>query len=160
MTVSVRRAIPGDVSSILDMIVALAVYEREPDAVKATEESLAATLFGPNPQVFVHIAEKDGKAVGLALWFLTYSTWTGRPSLYLEDLFVADSARGDGTGRLLLAALAREARALGCARMDWAVLDWNEPAKGFYARIGAKHSTGWEPWRIEGEALDRLAQSA
>ena len=160
MTISVRRAVPGDVSSILDMIVALAVYEREPDAVKATEDSLRATLFGSNPQVFVHIAKKDGKAVGMALWFLTYSTWTGRPSLYLEDLFVADSARGDGVGRMLLAALAKEARAIGCARMDWAVLDWNEPAKGFYARIGARHATGWEPWRIEGDALDRLAQSA
>ncbi|MBB5684571.1 GNAT family N-acetyltransferase [Sphingobium boeckii] len=157
MTVSVRRAVPGDVSHILDMIVALAVYEQEPDAVKATEDSLGQTLFGPNPQVFVHIAEQDGKAIGLALWFLTYSTWTGRPSLYLEDLFVADSARGDGVGRMLLAALAREAKALGCARMDWAVLDWNEKARGFYMRIGAHHSTGWEPWRIEGEALERLA---
>lgn len=159
MTISIRRAVPGDLSSILDMIVALAVYEREPDAVKATEDSLGKTLFGPNPQVFVNIAEKQGKAVGLALWFLTYSTWTGRPSLYLEDLFVADSARGDGVGRLLLGALAREAKALGCARMDWAVLEWNEKARGFYTAIGAHHSTGWEPWRIEGDALDRLAQS-
>ena len=157
MSITIRRAIPTDVSAILDMVVALAVYERMPDAVNATEDSLAQTLFGPDPRVFVHVADRDGKAVGIALWFLTYSTWTGKPSLYLEDLFVADAARGTGTGRLLFSALAREAQALGCARMDWAVLDWNDNAKGFYAQIGAHHSTGWEPWRIEGAALDRLA---
>lgn len=157
MTVKIRPAVPGDEAAILGMVIALAVYEREPDAVKATEESLRATLFGDNPQVFAHIAELDGAPVGLALWFLTYSTWTGAPSLYLEDLFVAEAARGTGTGRALLTALAREAKALGCARMDWAVLDWNEKARAFYTHIGAHHSKGWEPWRIEGDALERLA---
>ncbi len=157
MTVTIRSAVPGDEAAILRMVVALAVYEREPDAVKATETSLRATLFGDNPQVFAHLAEIDGEIVGLALWFLTYSTWTGAPSLYLEDLFVAETARGTGTGRALLSALAREAKTRGCARMDWAVLDWNEKAREFYTHIGAHHSKGWEPWRIEGEALDRLA---
>lgn len=157
MTVTIRPATPGDEADILRMVIALAVYEREPDAVKATEESLRATLFGDNAQVFAHLAEIDGQIVGLALWFLTYSTWTGAPSLYLEDLYVADSARGTGTGRALLATLAREAKARGCARIDWAVLDWNENAKKFYSHIGAHHSVGWEPWRIEGEALERLA---
>jgi GNAT superfamily N-acetyltransferase len=157
MTVTIRPAVPGDGAAILRMVVALAVYEREPDAVKATEASLHATLFGDNPQVFAHLAEIDGEIVGLALWFLTYSTWTGAPSLYLEDLFVAETARGTGTGRALLSALAREAKTRGCARMDWAVLDWNEKAREFYTHIGAYHSKGWEPWRIEGEALDRLA---
>lgn len=158
MSVTIRPARLGDEAAILDMVVALAVYEREPDAVKATEESLRATLFGEQPQVFAHIAEFDGEPVGLALWFLTYSTWTGRPSLYLEDLFVAEAARGTGAGRALLTALAREAKARGCARMDWAVLDWNEKARQFYRHIGAHHAKGWEPWRIEGEALEQLAK--
>src|SRR5690606_26112290 len=89
MTITIRPAAPGDVALILDMVRALAVYEREPDAVRATEQSLGETLFGADPRVFVHIAERDGQPLGIALWFLTYSTWTGRPSLYLEDLFVA-----------------------------------------------------------------------
>jgi GNAT superfamily N-acetyltransferase len=158
MTITIRPAAPGDVKTILDMVVALAVYEREPDAVKATEQSLGETLFGADPQVFTFIAEVNGVPAGIALWFLTYSTWTGRPSLYLEDLFVNEIGRGSGVGGALMSALAREAKARGCARIDWAVLDWNEKAKDFYARIGAKRQTGWEPWRIEGAALDRLAE--
>lgn len=158
MTITIRPAQLGDEGDILRMVIALAVYEREPDAVQATVESLRDNLFCENPQVFAHVAEKDGQMVGLALWLLTYSTWTGAPSLYLEDLFVSRRVRGTGTGRALLATLAREAKARGCARMDWAVLDWNENAKDFYHHIGAHHSVGWEPWRIEGEALDRLAE--
>lgn len=157
MSVVIRPARPGDEADILRLVIALAVYEREPDAVKATEDSLRATLFGDNPQVFAHLAELDGQTVGLALWFLTYSTWTGAPSLYLEDLYVAEPARDTGTGRALLATLAREARVRGCARMDWSVLDWNDKAKQFYRHIGAHHAAGWEPWRIEGDALDALA---
>lgn len=157
MSARVRRAERADVPEILRLVVALAVYEREPDAVKATEASLHEALFGENPSVFVHVAEADGEIVGIALWFLTYSTWTGRPSLYLEDFFVTEAARGKGAGRALFQALAREARARGCARIDWAVLDWNEKAKSFYRHIGGHHSTGWQPWRLEGEALDRLA---
>ncbi|MFN3819835.1 N-acetyltransferase family protein [Blastomonas sp.] len=158
MSVSIRPARPGDEAAILRLVIALAVYEREPDAVQATEDSLRKTLFGENPQVFAHLAEMDGEVVGLALWLLTYSTWTGAPSLYLEDLFVCRRARGTGTGRALLTTLAREAKARGCARMDWAVLDWNDKAKDFYHHIGAHHSKGWEPWRIEGDALERLAE--
>jgi len=157
VTVTIRPAVPGDESEILRLIVALAVYEREPDAVKATAASLRATLFGEVPRVWAHLAEQDGRAIGMALWFLTYSTWTGKPTLYLEDLFVEDTARGSGAGKALFRALAGTAKRLGCGRMDWAVLDWNEPAKGFYARIGAKRSTGWEPWRLEGAALAALA---
>lgn len=148
---------PGDEAAILALIVALAVYEREPDAVRATEESLRQTLFGKGAEVFAHVAEIDGRVEGVALWFRTYSTWTGRPSLYLEDLFVSEAARGLGTGLALFRALAREAKAQGCARIDWAVLDWNETAKAFYRHLGAHRSAGWEPWRIEGAALDRLA---
>ena len=156
-TVTIRAARPGDEADILRLVIALAVYEREPDAVRATEDSLRETLFGDNPQVFAHLAELDGQTVGLALWFLTYSTWTGAPSLYLEDLYVAEASRGTGTGRALLATLAREAKARGCARMDWSVLDWNDKAKQFYLHIGAYHSQGWEPWRLDGDALDQLA---
>ena len=157
MNVTIRSATPADVPDILRLIIALAVYEREPDAVKATEASLHETLFGDSPSVFVFVAEQQGRVIGVALWFLTYSTWTGRPSLYLEDLFVEPEARGSGAGRALFQALAREAKARNCARIDWAVLDWNESARGFYASLGGFHSTGWQPWRLEGEALDRLA---
>lgn len=158
MTVTIRRAEPRDVPDILRLVVALAVYEREPDAVKATEESLGRTLFGPDAQVFAHVVEEGGAVVGTAVWFLTYSTWTGRPSLYLEDLFVAERMRGRGVGRLVFRTLAREALARGCARIDWAVLTWNEAAKGFYRAIGGQFAKGWEPWRLEGEALALVAE--
>jgi len=156
--VIVRRAIPADVPAILRMIVALAVYEREPDAVKATDASLMQSLFGDDPHVFAHVAELDGKVVGIAVWFLNYSTWTGRPGIYLEDLFVADAARGTGAGKALLKALAQEAQARGCARIDWAVLNWNTPAMNFYSAIGARPQSGWQPWRIDGKALEELAR--
>lgn len=157
MSVAIRTARPGDEADILRLITALAVYETEPDAVKATEDSLRATLFGEVPRVWAHLAELDGRVVGLALWFLTYSTWTGKPTLYLEDLFVEETARGTGTGLALFRALAAEAKARDCGRMDWAVLDWNETAKRFYSHIGGQQTTGWETWRLEGEALERLA---
>jgi GNAT superfamily N-acetyltransferase len=156
--VIVRRAIPADVPAILRLIVALAVYEREPDAVKATEASLTQSLFGEDVHVHAHVVELDGEVVGIAVWFLNYSTWTGRPGIYLEDLFVADAARGTGAGRALLKALAREAQARGCARIDWAVLNWNTPAMDFYRTLGARQQTGWQPWRIDGAALEELAR--
>ena len=156
MSATIRAARPGDEPDILRLITALAVYEREPDAVKTTLADLTEALFGDHPRVWVHLAEQDGRAVGVALWFLTYSTWSGRPTLYLEDLFVEESARGTGTGLALFRALGAEAKRLRCARMDWAVLDWNTPAKAFYTRMGARHVTGWEPWRLDGEGLERL----
>jgi GNAT superfamily N-acetyltransferase len=153
----IRRAAPDDVADILRLIRDLAAYEREPDAVEATVDMLAATLFGGGTHVHAHVAEQNGAIVGTAIWFLNYSTWTGRPGLYLEDLFVDEGARGGGVGRALLVALAREAVSRGCARMDWAVLDWNEDAMAVYRAIGARPSAGWQPWRLEGEALARLA---
>ena len=159
MSIAVRPAQPGDEAEILRMIRALATFEREPDAVLATEAMLAESLFGAGSHVHAHIAEQDGRSVGLALWFLNYSTWTGRAGLYLEDLFVDPEARRAGIARALFGALAEEAMARGCARIDWAVLDWNEPAMGFYRRIGARRSEGWQPWRLEGEALARLGSS-
>ena len=152
----VRRATPADVSAILRLIIALAVYEREPDAVKATEESLAASLFSDDAHVFAHVAEHAGEVVGIAVWFLNYSTWTGKPGIYLEDLFVDDAARGLGVGKAMFKALAGEAERLGCARIDWAVLDWNTPAMDFYRAIGGRPQSGWQPWRIDGAALEGL----
>jgi len=152
----VRRATPADVPAILRLIIALAVYEREPDAVKATEDSLTASLFSDNAHVFAHVAEHDGEVVGIAVWFLNYSTWTGRPGIYLEDLFVSEAARGTGAGKALFKALAEEAERLGCARIDWAVLDWNTPAMDFYRAIGGRPQSGWQPWRIDGAALEDL----
>jgi GNAT superfamily N-acetyltransferase len=154
--VIVRRATPADVPAILDLIVALAVYEREPNAVKATADSLMRSLFGDDAHVFAHVADLDGEVVGIAVWFLNYSTWTGRSGIYLEDLFVSEAARGTGAGKALFQALAKEAKERGCARIDWAVLDWNTPAMDFYRAIGGRPQTGWQPWRIEGTALERL----
>ena len=154
----VRKAMPADVPAILRLIVALATYEREPDAVRATEQSLMETLFADNAQVHAHVAEHEGKVVGIAIWFLNYSTWTGRPGLYLEDLFVADEARGTGAGKALFQALAREAQTRGCARIDWAVLDWNSSAMDFYRAIGGRAQSGWQPWRMDGPALIKMAE--
>lgn len=154
----IRTAAPGDVPDILRLIRALATYEHEPDAVKATEESLHQTLFAHDAQVFGHVAEIDGEVVGIAVWFLNYSTWTGKPGIYLEDLFVSEAARGTGAGRALFRALAQEARRRGCARIDWAVLDWNTPAMDFYRAIGGRAQSGWQPWRLDGAALEAMAR--
>jgi GNAT superfamily N-acetyltransferase len=158
MTVAIRRARPGDEHDILRLIRALATYERESDAVKATPEGLAALLFGEVPRVFAHVAELDDKVVGIAVWFFNFSTWTGRHGLYLEDLFVDPDARGGGIARALFKALADEAKARDCVRLDWGVLDWNELAKGFYRHLGGRHNLGWEPWRLDGAALEALQE--
>ena len=160
MSLAIRSAQPGDEGEILRMVCALAAFEREPDAVKANEAMLAETLFAPGGHVHAHLAERDGRAVGLALWFLNFSTWTGRPGLYLEDLFVDPGERRSGVARKLMVALAEEAVARGCARMDWAVLDWNVEAMRFYETIGAHRAKGWQPWRLEGGALTKLALTA
>nr|WP_243843216.1 GNAT family N-acetyltransferase [Sphingomonas vulcanisoli] len=138
------------------MIRHLATYERQPDAVEATEDSLRETLFTEGAQVFAHVAERQGAIVGIAVWFLNYSTWTGRSGIYLEDLVVDESVRGSGAGRALFEELGREARRLGAKRIDWAVLDWNAPAMAFYRAIGGRPQSGWEPWRIDGAALEAL----
>lgn len=163
MTVTIRPARPGDEDDILSLVRALADYEREPDAVEATPEGLRAHLFGDQPRVFAHVAEDDGTSdgpsgvVGIAVWFLNFSTWTGRHGIYIEDLFVDPAVRGAGVARALVGALAAEAAARGYARIDWAVLNWNELAKGFYRRLGARHNATWETWRLDGEALAALA---
>jgi GNAT superfamily N-acetyltransferase len=156
MSAMIRPARPGDEADILRLIQALADYEREPDAVETTAEELRAQLFADVPRVFAHVAEHDGSIVGIAVWFLNFSTWTGRHGIYLEDLFVDPAVRASGVARGLMRALAAEAKAQGCARMEWAVLDWNEPAKAFYRRLGARHNETWESWRLDGEALAAL----
>jgi GNAT superfamily N-acetyltransferase len=157
MTVTVRAARDGDEAEILRLVKALAAYENEPDAVKATAGSLRAILFGEAPKAFAHIAEQDGRVVGMAVWFFNFSTWTGRHGIFLEDLFIDPEVRNAGVARLLFRALAAEAKSHDCARIDWQVLDWNDLAKGFYRKLGARHNAAWEPWRLDGAALDALA---
>ena len=158
MTRIVRLAAPADVPVILELVHELAVYEREPDAVEATEEMLRTALFGPAPTASCHVAlGDDGEVVGFALWYVTFSTWKGRPGLWLEDLFVRPSARGLGLGKALLHELASVCVARGYARFEWWVLDWNAPALGFYASLGAVPQDEWTVHRVDGDALRELA---
>jgi GNAT superfamily N-acetyltransferase len=153
----IERASEDDVSLILTMIKALADYERLAPAVVATEETVRNTLFGSNPSAEVLIARIGTEAVGFAVWFFSYSTFLARPGLYLEDLFVLPRWRGHGIGHALLVHLATIAVAHQCARMEWSVLDWNEPAIRFYRRIGARPMDGWTLFRLTGGALEDLA---
>ena len=157
MATTIRTATPADIPQILNFIRALAVYEREPDAVIATEADLLRDGFGPNPFYFCLIAEHDGKPAGFAFYFFDYSTWLGRPGIYLEDLFVHPEFRGLGIGKALLKQVAAIALEKNCARLKWSVLDWNTPAIDFYRAMGAEFMDEWTNVRIAGEALERLA---
>lgn len=153
-----RPATEADLDTIIELIRALAEYEREPDAVRLDRADLGRHLFGPRPYAEVILAETEaGASAGFALFFHNFSTWEGRPGIYLEDLFVRPQYRGEGYGKALLAALARLARERGCARLEWAVLDWNEPAIRFYRALGAVPLDEWTTYRLTGEALARLA---
>jgi GNAT superfamily N-acetyltransferase len=153
----IRPATVDDVPVVLTLVHELARYEREPDAVLATEETLAAALFGDNPRVFCHVAEDSaGAVVGFAVWFFNFSTWLGRHGVYLEDLFVRPESRGAGHGRALLTELARIAVANDCGRVEWAVLDWNVDAQAFYSSLGAQPMDEWTTWRLTGHALGAL----
>ena len=154
----IRTATPDDVPVLLQLVRELAVYEREPDAVETTEPMLHAALFGFSPVASCHVAEQDGQVVGFALWYVTFSTWKGVPGLWLEDLFVRPAARGTGLGRALLEALAGVCVERGYARFEWWVLDWNEPAIGFYRALGAVPQDDWTTMRVDGEALRALAR--
>jgi GNAT superfamily N-acetyltransferase len=153
----IRPTTPADVPTVLQLVRDLATYERDPDAVKATEATLHEALFGAKPVAEAVLAEIEGRAVGVALFFTNFSTWTGKPGIYLEDLFVREEARGSGAGTALLKHLAGIAVARGCTRFEWAVLDWNASAIGFYKSIGARAMDDWTIMRVEGEALARLA---
>lgn len=139
------------------MICELAIYEKEPDAVVATEKDLENKLFSANPAVFAHVAEVDGKVVGFALWFLNYSTWLGKHGIYLEDLYVKPQARGKGVGKSLLRALAALCIERDYGRLEWWVLDWNSPAIDFYRTQGAVPMDEWTVHRLTGSALTEFA---
>jgi GNAT superfamily N-acetyltransferase len=157
LSTTIREAVSGDVPLILEFIRGLAVYEREPDAVTATEADLLRDGFGESPYFHCLIAEHDRKPAGFAFYFFNYSTWTGRPGLYLEDLFVNPEFRGLGIGKALLARVAAIAVEKGCPRLQWEVLDWNTPAVDFYAALGADFLDEWRNVRMTGEALAKLA---
>ena len=154
---TLRPATAADVPQILAFIRALADYERLLHGVVATEDGLRQALFGPRPYAEVVLAEDAGVPVGFALFFHTFSTFLGQPGIYLEDLFVIPEARGRGVGKALLAELARLAIARGCGRVEWAVLDWNAPAIGFYDSLGARPNAEWTVYRLTGAPLAALA---
>lgn len=156
-TVTVRWATPGDVAKISELIKELAEYERAADQVAATADDLHAALFASQPALFGHVADCGGEVVGFALWFISYSTWVGKHGIYLEDLYVTPQMRGRGTGKALLAELASICVQRGYGRLDWSVLDWNEPAIGFYRSIGAEAMSEWNGYRLSGRSLADLA---
>jgi GNAT superfamily N-acetyltransferase len=155
----IRPARVADVPIILKLIRDLATYERAPNEVTATEEQLVDVLFGEKPAAEVLLAFEKDTPVGFALFFHNFSTWLGRPGLYLEDLFVKPEARGKGFGRALLVDLARIARDRGCGRMEWAVLNWNDPAIKFYRALGAKPMDEWTVFRLTRDGIAELAKS-
>jgi GNAT superfamily N-acetyltransferase len=157
VSITIVPARPDDVPTILEMIRGLAEYERLSQQVSATEDSIRASLFGPRPMAEVVLAFAGSTPVGFALFFHNFSTFLGRPGLYLEDLFVIPEWRGHGVGRRLLAHLASIAVERGCGRMEWSVLDWNESAIGFYRRLGAQMLDDWRICRLTGDALIRAA---
>ena len=157
MSPVIRSATADDAETIHALIVGLAIYEHEPDAVENTPDTLRAQLATPHPPFECLLAEEDGKALGMALFFQTYSTWVGRPGIWLEDLFVLEAHRGRGIGRALLTRVARLAVERGFGRLEWSVLDWNAPALAFYERLGAVKLGTWRMHRLAGDALGALA---
>ena len=155
---TIQPAQLSDLPIILQLIRDLATYERAPNDVSATEDQLRRVLFGEKPSAEVLIAREGGEAVGFAVFFHNFSTWLGQPGLYLEDLFVKPEKRGQGFGRALLQHLARIAHDRGCGRMEWAVLDWNDPAIQFYRKLGAKPMDEWTVFRLTGDGITQLAQ--
>jgi GNAT superfamily N-acetyltransferase len=156
----IRPATAADVPVILELIRELAAYERAPNEVTATQEQLVDVLFGPRPAAEVLLAFEEETPVGFAVFFHNFSTWLGRSGLYLEDLFVRPEQRGKGYGRALLVHLAKIAHERGCGRMEWAVLDWNEPAIQFYKKIGAAPLDEWTVFRLTRDGIAKLAGSS
>jgi GNAT superfamily N-acetyltransferase len=153
----IRPARAADIPAIHQMIMDLAAYERSLPEVSATEDDLRVALLAGQPSLFAHVAEESGQLAGFALWFLNYSTWAGRPGIYLEDLYVKPEQRGQGHGRALLAELARICVQRGYRRLEWWVLDWNSPARRFYESLGAVPMDEWTVHRLTGPALHALA---
>ncbi|MBB4688584.1 GNAT family N-acetyltransferase [Amycolatopsis jiangsuensis] len=155
----VRRIRPDDVEAVVELVHALADYERAPEQCLLTAPHLHTALFSPSPALFGHVAEVDGAIGGFALWFLNFSTWRGTHGIHLEDLFVRDELRGTGLGRALLAALAEECVTRGYQRLEWSVLNWN-PAIGFYRALGALPQDGWTVYRLTDDPLRALAKDS
>jgi GNAT superfamily N-acetyltransferase len=162
MGVEIRPVSRADLPAVVSMVHELADFERAPDQCHLTTAQLDAALFGDRPALFGHVAwlPDQPEPIGMALWFLNFSTWRGVHGVYLEDLYVRPAARRGGHGKALLRELARIAAERGYARLDWAVLDWNEPAQAFYRSIGAAPNDEWTGWRVEGHALAALAALA
>jgi GNAT superfamily N-acetyltransferase len=152
----IRAATVDDLPVVVRLVHELATYEREPDAVVATEEHFRTALFGPDPRVHCLVAVDGADVVGFAVWFVSFSTWLGTHGIYLEDLFVRPEARSAGHGRALLTELARIAVERGYGRVEWAVLDWNTSAQGFYRTLGAAPQDDWTVWRLAGDPLRQL----
>ena len=159
MSLKIRVATVSDAPLILEFIRELAEYERLLHEVEATEADVRRDLFGENPRAFCEIAEHEGRPVGFALWFYNYSTFVGRAGIYLEDLFVRPEARGVGAGKALLRRLAQRCVDAELGRLEWAVLDWNQPSIEFYDSLGASAKTDWTVRRLDGKALTELAAS-
>ena len=159
MSLSISRARPNQSALIYSLIRELAEYEKLGHEVEATEAGIAAALFEDNPRLFCEIAEWNGEGVGFAVWFFNFSTFSGRPGIYLEDLFVRPAFRGKGIGKALLSYLARLSIAHGCSRLQWSVLDWNAPSIEFYKSLGAVMMDEWTVCRVNGEALRKLAKA-
>lgn len=158
--VQIRQATVADVPLIFQLVRELAEYERMVDDVKATEDALRNTLFGARPAAEVLLAYLDGEPVGYSLFFQNYSTFMGKPGLYIEDLFVRPTIRGAGVGRALMKRLAEIAVERGYGRAEWIVLDWNTSAKGFYEKLGARHNAKWDSYTMPADALAKLASDA
>jgi GNAT superfamily N-acetyltransferase len=155
----IRLAVEDDVEDLVQLIHDLAEYERSPASAQASTDQLRTALFCPSPTVFAHVAEEHGFVIGLAIWFLNFSTWTGRTGITLEDLYVRPDARARGIGRALVSRLAAIARESGYGRIDWSVLDWNQSAIRFYQSLGAVPMDEWIGYRLSGEALAALGSA-
>ncbi len=158
-SLNIRQARPDDVDQIMQFVIDLAIYEKEEDAVIATPEHFKKALFCDNPQAHCLIAEADGKAVGFAVYFFSFSTWLGQHGIYLEDLYVSPESRGLGAGKALLKKLAMIAIEKNLGRVEWSVLDWNEPSIKFYEAMGAEPKDGWTVYRLSDQALTDFAGS-
>jgi GNAT superfamily N-acetyltransferase len=158
MSLTIRTAVRTDAATLLGFIRELAIYENAEHEVAATTESIEQSIFGPQSVTQALICERDGQAVGMAIWFFNYSTWQARNGLYLEDLYVTPNARGLGAGKALLKRLAQIAIENGCGRFEWSVLDWNEPAIKVYDAIGAEPQNEWIRYRLAGDALKAFAE--
>ena len=158
MTLTVREATPSDAATIVRFVRELADYEKALHEVQATEESVRASIFGEGSVTQALIAERDGAAIGMAVWFFSYSTWQARNGLYLEDLYVTPEARGSGAGKAMLRRLAQIALEAGCGRFEWSVLDWNEPSIRVYEAIGAEPQKEWIRYRLTGDKLTEFAR--